>query len=497
MSGGNGAWPHFTEAGPHPNAQDWAPKPDPVFDPWATSLLPEFPTGVLSPEMERLAFGFHLRDGVDIGAQAMALIAAISGAVHKMSRLVPFADSDWSVPGILWIALIADSGQKKTSILENAVKRIRQVHGSVWAAYNQQRAWWNSLSKAEQKNQQRPAEPISYFVDDVTPEKLQMILALQDRGVIMIKDELAGLIDAFGRYTGSAAPERTFFLRAYEGDTYYVSRVTRDSLIINNTAVPILGTIQPDRLQAIKDLDSDGFIQRILPIIVGPSEISKASTDFDVGARAYFDGKIETLARATSWMRYTTTPEGEGLIRHTEIRGAELASCTDYGPGWQGWCSKLHGTHARFALLLHVFDNHECASIPTDTVQRAYRLTHEYVLRMAYHFFSSLMGSAGKKVQDIAGWLLTRDDQIDRAERITARDLQRNVACCRQMKTMKDLNELIEPLVLGDWLAPESKFQVTNKAWSFDVTIRARMAEKTEAERQRRAEIKVALSGIA
>jgi hypothetical protein len=89
-----------------------------LFDPWADPPPPEFPGGVLTREMEDTIFALAMRDGVCPGALAMAYLAAASGAAPKAARFMPYQSGDWSVPPIVWVMTIADSGQRKTAIAQ-------------------------------------------------------------------------------------------------------------------------------------------------------------------------------------------------------------------------------------------------------------------------------------------------------------------------------------------------------------------------------------------
>jgi hypothetical protein len=98
------------------------------FDPWADPPPHEFPGGVLTREMEDTIFALALRDGVCPGALAMAYLAAASGAAPKAARFLPYQNGDWSVPPIVWVMTIADSGQRKTAIEDRAFVALREQH---------------------------------------------------------------------------------------------------------------------------------------------------------------------------------------------------------------------------------------------------------------------------------------------------------------------------------------------------------------------------------
>jgi hypothetical protein len=449
-----------------------------LFDPWADPPPPEFPGGVLTREMEDTIFALAMRDGVCPGALAMAYLAAASGAAPKAARFMPYQSGDWSVPPIVWVMTIADSGQRKTAIEDRAFVALREVHAAVWRAHRRRFQEWQALTGEERRTVPKPEEPHSFLVEDVTPEKLQMILAATDRGTFMARDEMAGLFE-FGRYAkNTGAAERAFYLQAYEGGHYTVSRVSRDSLHIAVNALTIYGSIQPDRLKDFPDLAKDGLLQRINMVRASPASASRDNVS--VQGVDKINAAISALTRHEA-QRYRTTPDASNTIRQTERDGRSYATITDCGPGFQGTCSKLHGTHARWALILHLLDNPDSELIPQTTVERAAILIREFLLPQARDFFANLTGSPQQRLRDAAGWILTRAPM-----RFLASNLTAGVWACRGIST-KDLGDLLDPLVTGGWLEPEAPFP-GNRAWIINPILRAAFAARAETESARRDE---------
>ena len=185
----------------------------------------------------------------------------------------------------------------------------------------------------------------------------------------------------------------------------------------------------------------------------------------------------------------TGTDAGE-LIRETEQFGIQLASVKDLGAGFQGFCSKLHGTHARLALILHLLTSPASEAIPADTVMRANRLLREYLLPQALDFYSSVAGSPANRVRDIAGFILTKAPENGFA----ARDLKQGVWSCRELTT-KELNDAVDPLVTGGWIYPDDS-PFVNRRWMVAPGLRQFFAARAESERRRRGETREMLSAV-
>ena len=450
------------------------------YDPWEDPPPPEWPGGVLSRQAEDTIARLSLRDGVDFGAQGMAYIAAASGAAPKDARFLPYRNVGWSVPPIVWVTLITESGQRKTAIIYNAFAALQRVHGELWADYMQRLQQWRMLPEDQKRENSKPPEPHSFIVNDVTLEKLQLILAANTRGTLRLMDELASLLD-FGRYSGgNGAAERAFYLECYEGGTYTVHRVGRDSVYVSNAALTICGGTQPDRLAAFKGLDSDGLLQRFAPVLVAPAGISRP--DIVVPGKEQLDDMIGQLT-GLNGRRYSATSEGTELIRQTEREAGEFAAISDFGLGFQGFVRKLHGTHARLALILHLLESPQSDQISVDTIERAGRLALQFLLPHARNFYSTLPGARMALTRDIGGWLLTKAPP-----RVRASDVTSNVKACRGMG-IKQLAEALDPYVTGGWLEPEEPFP-SNRAWSFTLPVRTAFAERAKIEADRRAAVR-------
>jgi hypothetical protein len=77
---------------------------------------------------------------------------------------------------------------------------------------------------------------------DSSTEALQKLMASNPRGLIQVRDELAGWLGGFDRYGGSGA-DRGFYLECWNGGAYVCDRVKFDEvpLRIEHASLPIVG----------------------------------------------------------------------------------------------------------------------------------------------------------------------------------------------------------------------------------------------------------------
>jgi len=86
------------------------------------------------------------------------------------------------------------------------------------------------------------------------------LLLARPRGMILIRDELAGLFGNFNRY--SRGSDRPFWLQAWNGGRYVIERVS-GSTVVDHLLVGIVGSFQPELSRAFLG-DEDGMCGRFL-----------------------------------------------------------------------------------------------------------------------------------------------------------------------------------------------------------------------------------------
>jgi Protein of unknown function (DUF3987) len=465
-----------------------------IWNPWEDKPPPTWPEGILPPKTERTLARIAQRDGIDCGLLNTTVLAAGSAAAPKNARFYPYQHAGWAVPPILWIMVIGESGSRKTRLEALAFSAVREMHREAWRRYEELYAKWEQTPKKE-RSEFPPPQPHSFLMADTTPEALQEVLAASPRGTAMVWDELSAFFD-FGRYkNGQGAAERAFYLSAYEDIGHAVHRISRRSRYVEHTGLSIYGGIQPRRLSAFQaDMETDGLLQRFLFIHARPPVQTDPSIDAGDGIVALHE-HLRKLCEFSGIPPYHTTAEGTDLIRQTETLGSELAVISEYGPGWPGFCSKLHGTHARLALVLHLLEAPEQTVIPTDTIERAATLLRYFLLLHAIDFFDALPGSYRNANHDIAGWLLNRGpDDVTEVERILASDLTNAVKSCRKLGS-KGVADALDPFVTGGWLTPETDYP-NNRAWFFNPAIRRHFITQSRQERERRAHVRALIGRV-
>ena len=461
-----------------------------VVDPWEAVTPPAWPGGVHTAEAEDEIARCAAENGFDHAGLATAMLAAGSAVADKRLVLRPYQGAGWTVPPIVWVMLVGDSGTKKTPIWQNALRVLRRHHHA-------------AMSQWEQASAQYRAQPLLYrqitpppvmmplLVTDATVESAQAALGHTPRGIAYLRDELSAVLD-FDRYAqsnGGGQSGRAFYLESYEAGSFTLLRVKRGGLYLRNCGMMIGGGLQPAMMAGYIKATGDGLLQRFCKVKITAGPTARAQlpgAGGTSGGLASMEAAIERLLSVGPAGDYTTTPDGEGLIHEMEAEGRALARVTDLGPAFVSEAYKMHGLLARVALVLHLLDTPAADVVPTDTVIRAARFVR-FIMAHSAQVYAE--GETREGERAIASFLLRT-----RPSTVSTRDLMRNVAICRHMTT-KEMNAAIEPLVDGGWVKPAEPYP-TNREWLVNPHLQEMFPERLVSELERVAAVKEAMNQL-
>jgi len=117
---------------------------------------------------------------------------------------------------------------------------------------------------------------------DATIEAVVRIHDENPRGLLMVQDELAGLLGNMSRYSGGT--DRPFWLTAWNGIPHFADRRSkREPVWIPRLSVGVLGGIQPARLEAMlrSPAQDDGLLARCLLVWPEPAPMTRLRTTSD------------------------------------------------------------------------------------------------------------------------------------------------------------------------------------------------------------------------
>jgi len=269
-------------------------RPVPAFD--AETLLPDALRPWIMDEAERMPCPPEF-----IAAAALVALGSIIGA---RCAIKPKRQDSWLIVPNLWGGGVGDPSTKKTPAMSAALKPVDRLiakaleeHHATLSDYEtaqvvfeaQKCALEGRIKEAAKKpakgdpasiaeelrthREQAPDAPTlrRYKTNDSTVEKLGELLRDNPTGLLVLRDELVGLIANWEREGREG--ERAFFLEGWNGNqSFDTDRIGRGHINVPNLCVSIFGGIQPDRLtgyleQAAHALANDGMLQRFQVLV--------------------------------------------------------------------------------------------------------------------------------------------------------------------------------------------------------------------------------------
>jgi hypothetical protein len=470
-------------------------------DPWADFLGPRFPVNVLPWPVANFVAAEHHAMGADPSPIAMAALTVVAGAMHAETHVR--AGDGWFEKPIIWTTLVGDPSAMKSPIIQKSTSPLRKIDHQRDATYRQQYAAWKQAKAAGAPPSPCPTKPGRALIQDATSEKVAEILSRDPAGALMVHDELAAWLGSFERYSGGQA-SRGFHLQTWNGGPYLKDRVgqgVRDEsaeIRVDNLALCVLGGIQPDRLAALRDLTSDGLLQRFLPVLMRAAE--RGDEKHPVLAAENDYSRLIDLVQGASPHRYEFDPAATDVRTRVLDRLFELEQVEGFSSALIGAIGKLKGYYARLALVLHAAGEHAAimqgqgrsygADISRSTAEAAEHLLFDFLLPHIFGLYDVIADSGRERetVRAIASFILASDK-----DRLRPSDLTTGVRKLRGEPQTKVAEWASRFCAMG-WLLPENDNTPTPSAWLVVPGLREHFAERREHARIARAHAHAILS---
>lgn len=312
--------------------------------------------------------------GCDPSSVALPLLSALASAIGTTRSIQ--LKRGWAEPPIIWTAIVAESGAKKSPPLARALQPIRrrqrramkdhaaamEDYETATAIHERDTAEWkrSASSLPPPVKPQRPV-PTRYVVDDVTTEAIAVLLQENPRGLLMTRDELSGWFN-FDRYVGGKGGDAAKWLEMHCGRALVVDRKGSGNIHVPRAAVSITGSIQPEILRRVLTAEhrSNGLAARILFCL--PPRIVPRWSEAEVSERA--DAEVDAVFSRLYSLEPDCDDDGDACPRQVPLspKGKEewirfynehaeeqAALSGDEAAAW----SKLECYAARLALVIH------------------------------------------------------------------------------------------------------------------------------------------------
>lgn len=406
----------MTEIREIPFTPDW-PAPDAKF---LRSEIPHAPPlpieDVFGPRFATWAQQAAEAKGAPVDYVVFSVVSVLSSIIGNTRWVSPWRG--WDEPPVIWAMLIGLPSAGKSPAIDAALRPLRAAERPLREAANAgkkewsekaeiaklaESVWKETIKAAIKEGQTPPSRPKEanagtpphiprLVVNDGTIERLGAILANQPRGILQMRDELAGWLEGMVRYSGGGS-DRPFWLEAYGGRGFTVERMGREPLTIDRLTIAVMGGVQPDRLKTLLfNADDDGLLARFLPIWPEPAPLRRPGAWADEDLMRRVIEKLLTLNLMTD----ESDQKRPCIVNFTEGARDLMDEFRQAVRCWEGeteglmlsFTGKLPGLAARLSLVLAFLDwasegAEEPHQITVEHLGRAAHLVEEYIMPMA------------------------------------------------------------------------------------------------------------------
>ncbi len=394
----------------------------------ATSFLPpppRVPVEVFPAVLQEIIRNAARAFVVPLEVPVCAVLALASACIGRARGII--IKEGWTPHANLYLALVGLSGTGKSpcanAILKSAYRVDFEMHRE-WqqasADYLLEKEKYREAVRQYRKGEiQDPGLPPEkpkrrqVLVDDATVESLTDALADNPRGILWIRDELAGLLLDLDKYQGEKGSTKTRLMSSYDSGPWKVGRVNQErNSYIPHATLSIFGTVQPAALADIfcgQDA-ATGFLPRFLFVRFVPDRPG-IWTDhvFSKSRRA----ELDQITRALLALDFDSAgqPKFIGVKKDAKdlyvVWHDRLAM-----EAWMGTSddensvlSKLRDQCLRLALILHLLravteEQSDTAPVTAETMGKAIQLADWFREHQRHAW--ALIGSAGHKSSEAA-----------------------------------------------------------------------------------------------
>jgi hypothetical protein len=342
-----------------------------------------FPVYVLPETAARLVIEGADAIGCPRDFVGVAMLAIAAGTIGRSVNLM--LKHGYFAVASVFMGIVGPPSDGKSPAIKAVALAIRLISDRLAAAHAGAMERWKAEAGAAAKAGSKPKpppppKPGRIDIDDITFEALPIILADNERGLIMIRDELSAFILGMNQFKGGKGNDRSNALKIWSGDRIVKDRVNHENnepIRCPHPSLSIVGGLTPDMLGELIDPmgRADGFIDRFLlayPDSMPVPDWSDRGIPDDVAA----DWQ-QLIARL--WMRPLDVKDGrsvphvayftpDGKARWEEWYNAHSAemNAPDFPPYLRGPWGKLREYAGRLTLILTLV--HHAADMTADAL---------------------------------------------------------------------------------------------------------------------------------
>jgi len=353
---------------------------------------PEFPIEVFPASIQILITELNrcLNYSTDFTACAiMSAYATMNGNKYKLR-----VKNGWDAPTIFWFSIVGEPGVMKSHPIKTIIKPLQEIDKRNKVEYDRLNNEYKAIADKDKGNYQKP-KFYQHVVYDSTLEALHDIHSYNTRGLLFYKDELVGLLNDMNKYRKGS--DEQFWLESFNNASYIVNRVSKEPLMIENTNINIIGTIQPTEITKIMEQHGgNGLIDRFLYTSNESNIYPISFNDIDNKYLDEWYKCIETLNTLLTYVNPSNTeyikfsPEALKIFVALDEQICELQKSEETTFQMKNYLNKMKTYAPRFALLMYIFDMYAfgyVGDILPDQMFRAAKII-DYFIKSATFIFN-------------------------------------------------------------------------------------------------------------
>lgn len=375
----------------------------------------------------------------DPACAALPLLASIAAAIGNRRRIE--IRPGWTEPSVLWCAIVAESGSKKSPAADKSLSFVRdrqteafEVHKIALAEWEKERRAYEAPRRSKSADTEPPSpKPIAtrFIVNDITVESLAVTLEYSPN-VLLDRDEISGWVSSFDRYaSGKSGGDVAQWLPCYNAAPWVVDRKTSGTIHIPRAAVSVFGGIQPKVLvRSFGPHVDNGLLQRFMLAAPPEGQQQWPEGDVDFATMAAMQAMFDTLFSLRSDddghpQVLDLEPDALGVFKDwwNEV-GQQRRQAT--GPT-KSMLSKAEAWAARLALVCHLIRQAGAepalrSRIDADSITRGVGLARWAAREWTRVFHGLRHGAAQDDDRGLEQWIAGRGGVA------TVRDVARGLA---------------------------------------------------------------------
>lgn len=292
------------------------------------------------------------------------------------------------------------------------------------------------------------------LVDNVTEEKLEMMLQEQGGRMASMSAE-GGVFDLMqGKYSGNGTPQFDAFLKAHAGDSIVTDRVGRGQVIVEKPALTCAYAIQPEVLNSVRGNSAfrgKGLLARFLYAKpnswVGYRVVAALPVEQD--ARDAYEQCVRRLVSFDGEVVLSFDRDAEYLMRSWEAEVEEMLGHGGVMEYTRDWGAKLAGATARIAVILQCVgasEIDESLLVGQNSLERAIKIAR-YLIPHAEEVLEAPESPYNADARYLLEWVRRKG-----LRSFTRRDAQQ--ACKRRFPQASLIEPSFQELVDRNYLRP-------------------------------------------